>query len=145
MSEIKFNLELDHSIKDPRDRYVHQALGISEKRWRQLVKKMKIMSIEEEDEKGDFDASILLKKVIAECETLGEVVMCAYTMGERAGRHNGGLPSALGGIMGMIIEGGKPPKEEDEGGGDEDLDIDELIKKSYRINKKDKKKGDEEL
>lgn len=141
--EGKFKLKVDRGITDPKKRFLNITLGISNERFRQLAKKIRIYVIEGEKEDLTVDVSIVLQRLIEECETVEEVVMVSYMVGKSHGETQS-RGSGLGGILGMILKGdqviGGDPSE---GEGGEDDAISDLIRQSYNINGKGKKDKEE--
>lgn len=141
MSEEKVLLDLDHeTTPDSKKRSVYEALRISRGRMDELVKVMKIAFIQNEKSNGDLDISLVLRDVVVQCNTPAEIVLVSFTVGEMRAERSSGF-GGIGNILHMIIGKTAPKQEGGEEG--EDPDIEEIIRKSYKINGKGKNKGED--
>lgn len=111
---------------------LHIMLGLSSERMDEISKICRIAMINSEN-KGQVKIDDALFEVAKSCHTLNEYTMAVYALGYKIGTKQNPLGSLGGMIIGQMGMGGFGKMGED-GREGEDPSIEELIRRSKRIN-----------
>ncbi len=115
-----------HEEEDKKEQGIvnlNHGLYIPDRRARELMKKIMYL-------RNTFrDVSFILRDIIKECETLGEVSWCCFVIGANIGRSK-----SSNGIIAAIIASSRDIPGMDHESQEED-EIDKLIRKSREINR----------